>query len=101
MTASPVDGAAASRRTRHAQLLQPQQIDDVANALLVLARELWVVKDRQRVLEALLAEHNIVQPNAVTDHQPGAALADELAIERSRYTASLMEALCPSSDDGL
>lgn len=100
MTAVSADGAAASRRTRQAQLLQPQQIDDVANALLVLARELWVVKDRQHVLEALLAEHNIIQPNAVTDHQPGAALADELATERSRYTMSVMEALCPASNDG-
>ena len=57
---SLADGAAASRQARSGQALAPDQIDDVANALLVLARELWVVKDRQRVLEALLAENGIV-----------------------------------------
>ncbi len=96
----PADGAAASRRVRQSQLLQPQQIDDVANTLLVLARELWVVKDRQRVLEALLADNNIIAAGAVPDHQPGPTLTAELAAERDRFTASVMEALCPSSDDG-
>ena len=45
--------------------MQPQQVDDVAKALLVMARELWVVKDRQRVLEALLAEHGMLAPGVV------------------------------------
>ena len=95
----PKDAGAASRSTRHAQFLQPGQIDDVANALLVLARELWVVKDRQRILEALLAENDILVPAAVTDYQPGPALAGELETERGRYTAALMEALCPATED--
>ncbi|MFZ4688379.1 MAG: hypothetical protein ACOYLS_03980 [Polymorphobacter sp.] len=93
------DAGAASRSTGHGQLLDPAQIDDVANALLVLARELWVVKDRQRVLEALLADNNIIVPGAVADHQPGGALAAELATERTRYTSALMLALCPPSED--
>lgn len=93
------DGAAASRQARSGQALAPDQIDDVASALLVLARELWVVKDRQRVLEALLAENGIVAPSAVRDHQPGPALAAELETERLRYTNALMTALCPPSED--
>ena len=96
---SLADGAAASRKARSGQALAPDQIDDVANALLVLARELWVLKDRQRVLEALLAENGIVAPGAVRDHQPGPALAAELEIERIRYTNALMAALCPPSED--
>ena len=93
------DGAAESRKARSGQALAPDQIDDVANALLVLARELWVLKDRQRVLEALLAENGLVAPGAVRDHQPGPALAAELEIERIRYTNALMAALCPPSED--
>ena len=96
---SLADGAAASRKARSGQALAPDQLDDVANALLVLARELWVLKDRQRVLEALLAENGIVAPGAVRDHQPGPALAAELEIERIRYTNALMAALCPPSED--
>lgn len=93
------DAVAASRQPRQGTALQPAQLDDVANTLLVLARELWVVKDRQRVLEALLAEHGVLVPGAVADHQPGPALAAELLAERTRYTGALMEALCPRSED--
>lgn len=93
------DSGAASRSVGQNQLLQPSQIDDVANALLVLARELWVVKDRQRVLETLLSDNGIIIPGAVADHQPGPALAAELETERTRYTNALMTALCPASED--
>lgn len=95
MTDSTSDAVLASRQVRQSQLLQPQQLDDLANGLLLLARELWVVKDRQRVLEALLAENGIIAPEAVANHQPGPELAAELLAERTRYTAALMEALCP------
>jgi hypothetical protein len=91
---------AASRRPRQGTALAPGQLDDVANTLLVLARELWVVKDRQRVLEALLADHGVLVPGAVADHQPGPALAAELEIERTRYTAAIIESLCPRTEDG-
>lgn len=93
------DAVAASRRPRQGVALAPAQLDDVANTMLVLARELWVVKDRQRVLEALLAEHGVLVPGAVADHQPGPALAVELETERDRYTAAIMEALCPRTED--
>jgi hypothetical protein len=96
---SIADAVAASRRPRQGVALAPAQLDDVANTVLVLARELWVVKDRQRVLEALLAEHGILAPGAVADHQPGPALAAELETERTRYTGALMESLCPQSED--
>lgn len=94
-----IDPGAASRQVGQGQLLHPEQIDAVANTVLVLARELWVVKDRQRVLEALLADNGIIAPTAVADHQPGEALAAALETERSRYTAALMEALCPDTGD--
>jgi hypothetical protein len=94
-----IDGAMKSRQASSGRALAPEQIDDVANALLVLARELWVVKDRQRVLETLLAENGIVAPGTIADHQPGPALAAELDTERKRYTDALMTALCPPAED--
>jgi hypothetical protein len=93
------DAVAASRQPRQGTALAPAQLDDVANTLLVLARELWVVKDRQRVLEALLADHGVLALGAVADHQPGEALAAELQTERDRYTTALLESLCPRSED--
>jgi hypothetical protein len=93
------DAVAASRRPRQGTALAPAQLDDVANTLLVLARELWVVKDRQRVLEALLADHGVLVPGEVADHQPGPALTAELETERTRYTAAIMEALCPRTEE--
>ena len=56
------DGAKASRSPLKHGSLKPEELDDLGNALLVMARELWVVKDRQRVLEALLAEHGVLVP---------------------------------------
>ncbi len=93
------DGAKASRSPLKHGSLKPEQLDDLGNALLVMARELWVVKDRQRVLEALLAEHGVLVPGEVADHQPGPALTEELDRERSRYLRSLMDALCPPQED--
>jgi hypothetical protein len=92
---SPIDHGVASRSTRLGEILAPAQIDDVANALLVLTRELWIAKDRQRVLESLLTEAGVLAPGAVADHQPKGQLAAELETERMRYTKSILSVLCP------
>lgn len=95
MTAVKDDPGAASRAAKSGAALDPAQLDDVANAVLLLSRELWVVKDRQRVLEHLLEEAGVVVPNAVADLQPEGALAEALGKERERYTKALMAALAP------
>jgi hypothetical protein len=89
------DPGAASRAAKSGTTLHETQLDDVANAVLLLSRELWVVKDRQRVLEHLLEEAGVVVPNAVADLQPEGALAETLEQERERYTKALMTALAP------
>ena len=61
-------------------------------AFLAMARELWVLKDRQRVLEALLQSQGIVGADAVDSYQPPPqmqaqidtecrAFIDQLAVE--------------------
>lgn len=92
MTADP---GAASRAAKLGQALSEAQLTDVANAMLLLARELWVVKDRQRVLEHLLETAGVVVPGAVADHQPEGPLAVALVAERERYTNALVQALAP------
>jgi predicted cobalt transporter CbtA len=64
-------------------------------AFLSMARELWVLKDRQRVLEALLAQHGIVAPDAVGGWQPDAALQAELDRECRAFLDRLLADLNP------
>ncbi|MCA3254047.1 MAG: hypothetical protein INF91_00345 [Alphaproteobacteria bacterium] len=93
-TLSPA--AAMSQTLDTGRMLKPDQLDDLGRALLVLTRELWVVKDRQRILEAVLDAHGIDASKAVRDHQPDAALSAELEAERIRFTKAVIEALAPT-----
>ncbi len=64
-------------------------------AFLSMARELWIMKDRQRVLEALLARHGILAPEAVSAWQPDAALQAELDRECRAFLDRLLADLNP------
>ncbi len=76
--------------------LGPDDVDRLGQALLTLAGELWVVKDRVRVLEALLTEAGLVAPDAVSQYQPGSTLSAELADERQRLIRQLLDTLAPA-----
>ena len=65
--------------------------DRVGLALLTMAHELWVIKDRQMVTEALLQEHGLLQ--ALDSYQPDAALAARIGAERDRFTRSITTVL--------
>ncbi len=72
-------------------LLTPDQIDSLGLAILSLAKELWVVKDRQLVAEALLRQNGLLAE--LDTFQPDADLAAKLAAERRRFMNDLMAAL--------
>lgn len=91
-------GALASRAARSGQMLAPERIDDLGAALLLIARELWVTRDRQCVLEEVLEAKGIAVVDAVRDHQPSAALAERLRAERGRFTEALIATLCPPQE---
>ena len=59
-------------------------------AFLGMARELWVLKDRQRVLEELLASRGIVAAEAAANHQPDAVLQAQLDAECRAYIDRLL-----------
>ena len=73
--------------------LQPADLDRLGKALITLAQELWVVKDRQRVLEAALAEKGITTSELLDGWQPDAALTQALEQDRAALIDSLLNAL--------
>jgi hypothetical protein len=75
------------------QILKPDQIDGVANAVLALARELWVMRDRQIVTEAVLAARGIDIAAAVDSFEPDAALQVRLDGERDRLIRTIADAI--------
>lgn len=75
------------------QILKPDQIDGVANAVLALARELWVMRDRQIVTEAVLAARGIDIAAAVDSYEPDAVLQARLDGERDRLIRAVADAI--------
>ncbi len=68
-------------------------------AFLSMARELWVLKDRQRMLEALLTNRGILESGAVTEVQPDAVLQAELERECRQYIERLLAELRSSGSN--
>ncbi len=65
--------------------------DVVGMALLTLAKELWVLKDRQMVVETLLQEKGLL--SEVDRYQPSPELAERIASERDRFIGSVTATL--------
>ncbi len=69
--------------------------DALAQTVLLLAKELWSLRDRHLVLEAVLAERGVDVADAVDNYQPRGAVAERLARERKRFTAEIVATLAP------
>lgn len=68
--------------------------DRATQLALTLARELWVVKDRLLVLEAVLASEGFPELSARIDaFQPDAATRASIDAERKRFIAEVTAAL--------
>ncbi len=78
--------------------LRTEDIDRLGKALLMLSSELWIVKDRVRVLEAALVNAGVLSADAVKQLQPDAALQTELTTERARLIDAVLAALAPERD---
>lgn len=75
------------------RILAPDQIDQVAQALLALARELWVAVDRQIMLEAVLARNGIDAAAEIDALEPDPALQASLDARRDRLIGAIASAL--------
>ena len=82
-----------SDHTAPRRFLDAGAVDHVADAVLALARELWVVADRQVVLEAILARHGIDAAAEIDALEPDAALQAALDARRDRMVRALSAAL--------
>ena len=82
-----------SDHTAERRFLGADQVDNVADAVLALARELWVVADRQLVLEAVLAGHGIDAQAEIDSFEPDAAMQAALDARRDRMIAAVSQAL--------
>lgn len=75
------------------QILKTDQIDGVANAVLALARELWVMRDRQIIIESVLAARGIDIAAAVDAYEPDEVLQARLDGERDRLIRTVADAM--------
>jgi hypothetical protein len=64
-------------------------------ALLTLARELWVLRDRQRVLEELLAARGVVAPGEADAWQPDEARQAAIDAECQAFVQRLAMQIMP------
>lgn len=72
--------------------------DPVARLALTLAKELWMLRDRQLVLEHVLSQQGTSVRDLVERHQPDGELAKLLETERSRFVGEVIAALSAPGD---
>ena len=73
--------------------LRVEDIDRLGQALITLTKELWVVKDRQKILEAALADAGVVLPDTVDKYQPDDTLSNQLEAERAQLIEQVLATL--------
>lgn len=71
---------------------RPEHLDGLFNALMEVASEVWVLRDRFAVLEHLLAERGSVTREDLDLFRPEGELAARLDAERRAYLGRVMEA---------
>jgi hypothetical protein len=75
------------------QILDPARIDHVAEAVIGLARELWVLTDRFAIMEKVMAARGIDLAAEIDAYQPDAATQAELGLKRARLLRTVLTAL--------
>jgi len=77
------------------QNLRAEDIDRLGQALITLTKELWVVSDRVKVLEAVLEDAEIMPPGAVDQYQPDEKLGASLNADRAELIETILSTLAP------
>ncbi len=76
----------------------PKDEGTLFHVLLNTLQEVWVMKDRQMVLEQVLQDNGIDITEAVERLQPDPALSARLDAERKRFLDKVLEPLHPTND---
>ncbi len=74
------------------RILSEGRIDALGEAIIALTREIWVLHDRQAILEAVLIEEG-VSVERLDSYQPDEALTEKLAVRRKALIDTVMATL--------
>lgn len=88
---TPTDPTAFNRLKQ--SVLSDVDVDGLGQAVLTLCHELWVVKDRMAVLEAVLEKHGIDAASEIEIFQPDEALMTRLNSDGRALTSRVLGAL--------
>jgi len=74
-------------------ILEPAQIDHVAEAVLGLARELWVLSDRFTIMEKVMSAHGVDLAAEIDAYTPDEGVQAELDAKRRSLMRTILTAL--------
>lgn len=74
------------------------RFDDLARMITELMSELWILKDRNMVLEKLLDDAGVVTTAAIDEYVPDHDTSVVLAAERAAFTARILGAVLPQDE---
>lgn len=75
------------------KILEDADLDGLGQALLTLCHELWTVKDRMAILEAVLEKHNIDAAAEIEAFQPEGELREKLNQDGRAFVERFLAAL--------
>lgn len=81
------------------KILTDEDVERLGQALITMTQEVWVLRDRQRVLEAALEEAGVLDRAIIDAYTPDAKLAESLAQERQQLIDNILLALGAANDD--
>jgi len=78
---------------RRRKALKPDDIDKVGAAVITLTKELWVLKDRQAITEAVLKKHGLDLSEEIDRFVPSGELEEKLSAERQNLIKKVTQDL--------
>ncbi len=77
----------------HPHYFRDPMIDHLLEIVLQLGGELWVTRDRQMVMEHLLATEGKVTPEMIEQFKPSAEMTEKLKEQRKTFTRRVYQCL--------
>jgi len=75
------------------------RLDALIDVLLEISAQLWVLKRRNGLLEAALADAGVLPPGAVEDYRPDADLKAALQEQRAAFVAAIFRSFTEVSTE--
>ena len=75
------------------RVLNIEDVDRLGQAVISLAKEIWVLRDRQHILEAALEEAGVLPVANINSHEPSDEMKTALRDERNHLINNLLDTL--------